>query len=41
MTIRAKTDLKCLGLGREELTRILGDKIDKIIYKNISKWALE
>ncbi|KAL4507522.1 hypothetical protein ABPG73_012210 [Tetrahymena malaccensis] len=41
MTVKAQTDVKCLALGRDVLTRILGDQVEVIIYKNISKWSLE
>lgn len=41
MTIRALEDTTCLALGREVLTKLLGDKVEMIIYRNISKWALE
>jgi hypothetical protein len=27
-------DVKCLGLSREDLTRILGEKIQVIMYNN-------
>jgi len=41
MSIQAKCDVKCLALGRDVLNRILGDQVEMIIYKNISKWSLE
>ncbi|EAR92057.2 CGMP-dependent kinase 9-1 (macronuclear) [Tetrahymena thermophila SB210] len=41
MTVKAQSDVKCLALGRDVLTRILGDQVEVIIYKNISKWSLE
>ncbi|KAL4509200.1 hypothetical protein ABPG72_018131 [Tetrahymena utriculariae] len=41
MTVKAQSDVKCLALGRDVLTRILGDQVEIIIYKNISKWSLE
>ncbi|KAL4510050.1 hypothetical protein ABPG72_010243 [Tetrahymena utriculariae] len=41
MTIKALEDTTCLALGRDVLTKLLGDKVEMIIYRNISKWALE
>ena len=40
-TVVAIDEVKCLALGRETLQNILGDKIQKIIYRNIQKWAFE
>ena len=34
-------EVRCLALSREDLTRILGDKIQVIMYNNIQKWAIE
>ena len=33
--------VKCLALSREDLTRILGDKIQVIMYNNSQRWAIE
>lgn len=41
MTIKAVEDTTCLALGRDVLNRLLGDKVEVIIYRNLSKWALE
>ncbi len=30
-----------LALGRDNITSILGDKIQNIIYRNSQKWAME
>ena len=40
-TVTAVDDVKCLALGRDTLQNILGDKIQKIIYRNIQKWAFD
>jgi len=41
MSIVALEDTICLALGREVLTRLLGDKVEVIIYRNLTKWAME
>lgn len=41
MSVKAQCDVKCLALGRDVLNRILGDKVEVIIYKNISRWSFE
>lgn len=41
MTIRAEEDVRCLALGRDIITQLLGNQVQMIIYRNISKWALE
>ena len=33
--------MKCITLGRESLTKILGDSIQVIAYRNQQKWAIE
>lgn len=33
--------VKLLALGRDNITNILGDKIQNIIYRNSQKWAME
>ena len=41
MTVKAvEGGAKVLGLGRDMITKILGDKVLTIIHKNIVKWAL-
>lgn len=40
-SVKAVDEVKCLALGRDTLTNILGDKIQKIIYRNIQKWAFD
>jgi cGMP-dependent protein kinase len=34
-------EVRCLALSRDDLTRILGDKIQVIMYNNLQKWAIE
>lgn len=41
MTIRAKEEAICLALGRDILTKILGNKVEEIIFRNIAKWTIE
>lgn len=33
--------MKCLALGRDTLTRILGDQVQVITFRNLQKWAFE
>lgn len=33
--------MKLLALGRDNITKILGDKFQNIIYRNYQKWAIE
>jgi cGMP-dependent protein kinase len=40
-TITANSPVVCLSIGRNELVKVLGDKLDRIIYKNSIKIALE
>jgi cGMP-dependent protein kinase len=40
-SVRAESEVKCLALGREVLTKILGDQIQVITFKNNLKWAFE
>ena len=41
-TVKALNDnVKCLALGRDTLTRILGDQVQTITFKNLQKWAFE
>ena len=32
---------KCLALGRDTLTKVLGDQVQIITFKNVQKWAIE
>lgn len=42
MTVKAVDgDAKVLALGRDMITKILGDQVTIIIYKNICKWTLQ
>ncbi len=40
-SVKAETEVKCLALGRDVLTQILGDQIQVIIFKNTMRWAFE
>lgn len=40
-TVRALDNVKCLALGRDTLTRILGDQVQVITFRNLQKWAFE
>ncbi|CAD8072813.1 unnamed protein product [Paramecium primaurelia] len=40
-TCVAETEVKCVALGRENLTKILGDKVQIIIFSNIMRWSFE
>ncbi len=40
-SVRADGEVRCLALGREVLTKILGAQIQVITFKNIMKWAFE
>ena len=40
-TVRAIDVVHCLALGRDALTNILGNKIQKITFRNIKKWAFD
>jgi len=41
-TVKAVSDqVKCITLGRDALTKILGDHVQVIVYRNQQKWALE
>ncbi|CAK82587.1 unnamed protein product (macronuclear) [Paramecium tetraurelia] len=41
MTVRAEDDVKCLALGRDSLTKILGDQVHVVTFRNLQKWAFE
>ena len=40
-TITAITDLKCVAIGRERLTKVLGNQLQHIIYQNSKRIGLE
>lgn len=40
-SVRADEEVKCLALGREVLTKILGAQIQIITFKNLMKWGFE
>lgn len=40
-TIAAKTDLKCVAIGRERLTKVLGSQLQHIIYQNTKRISME
>lgn len=40
-SVKAETEVKCLALGRDVLTQLLGDQIQVIVYKNTMRWAFE
>lgn len=40
-TVKAETEVKCFALGREEATKILGDQVQLITFKNVMRWAFE
>ncbi|OMJ87851.1 hypothetical protein SteCoe_10333 [Stentor coeruleus] len=40
-TITAITDLKCVAIGRERLTKVLGSQLQHIIFQNTKRIAME
>ena len=40
MTVKAEEDMKCLILGRETLSKVLGDQIFVVTFRNFMKWAI-
>ena len=40
-SVKADSEVKCLALGRDVLTQILGDQIQVITFKNTMRWAFE
>ena len=40
-TVKAYEETICLALGREILSKIFGNDIQEIIYKNIQRWAFD
>ena len=41
MTVKAEEDMTCLILGRETLSKVLGDQIFVVTFRNFMKWAIE
>lgn len=42
MTVKAiEGETKVLALGRDLITKILGDQVEHIIYKNQCKWIIQ
>ena len=41
MTVRADDEVKCLALGRDTLTKVLGDQVHVVTFRNLQKWAFE
>jgi cGMP-dependent protein kinase len=37
--VKAESEVKCVSLGRDNLTKILGDKVQIIIFNNIMRWS--
>jgi cGMP-dependent protein kinase len=40
-SVKADCEVRCLALGRDVLTQILGDQIQVITFKNTMRWAFE
>jgi cGMP-dependent protein kinase len=38
--VRADTEVYCITLGRLNLIKILGDKVQIIIFNNLMRWRL-
>ena len=41
MSVRADDDVKCLALGRDTLTKVLGDQVHVVTFRNLQKWAFD
>ncbi|EGR28852.1 protein kinase domain protein [Ichthyophthirius multifiliis] len=41
MTVRAEDEVKCLALGRDTLTKVLGDQVHAVTFRNLQKWAFD
>jgi len=39
--VKADTEVKLVSLGRENLTKILGDKVQMIVFNNLQRWAFD
>ena len=37
-SVKAESETLCVSLGRDNLTKILGDKVQIIIFNNIMRW---
>lgn len=40
-TVKAVDEVICLALGRDTLTKVLGDQVQVITFRNLQKWAIE
>jgi cAMP-binding proteins - catabolite gene activator and regulatory subunit of cAMP-dependent protein kinases len=40
-TVKALDNVICLALGRDTITKILGDQVQIVTFRNVQKWALE
>lgn len=40
-SVRADTEVKVLALARDSITKILGDKVQIIVYNNLQRWAYD
>lgn len=41
MSVKAESDLTCLILSRETLSKVLGDQIFIVTFRNFIRWAFE
>lgn len=41
MSVQADDDMTCLVVARDALTKLLGDQIHLVTFRNIFKWAFE
>ncbi|CAD8211860.1 unnamed protein product [Paramecium pentaurelia] len=41
MSVQAEDDITCLVVGRDALTKLLGDQIHIVTFRNLLKWAFE
>ncbi|CAK67909.1 unnamed protein product (macronuclear) [Paramecium tetraurelia] len=41
MSVMAEDDVTCLVVGRDALTKLLGDQIHIVTFRNLLKWAFE
>ena len=40
-SVKADDEVILLSLGRDNIVSILGDKVQVIVYNNITRWAFE
>lgn len=40
-SVIAKDVTRCLAIGRDTITKILGNQVELIIYRNVAKWTIE